>query len=78
MQVRWLQDKVQSKLHDRMQKKWVARTRAWVSGAPQGDVGAADRCMVCGKQLRRHRTVAGEGRVCSPECALAWAETLES
>jgi hypothetical protein len=32
--------------------------------------------MVCGKQIRPHRTVSGEGRVCSLQCAQYWAENM--
>ncbi|GAA2811146.1 hypothetical protein [Saccharopolyspora taberi] len=35
-----------------------------------------DSCMVCGRSMRRHHLVRGEGRVCSPACARKWAEGL--
>ena len=36
-----------------------------------------DSCMVCGRRMRPHRLVRGEGRVCSPACARSWAEGLQ-
>jgi hypothetical protein len=36
-----------------------------------------DSCMVCGRTMRPHRRVRGEGRVCSPTCARSWAEGLQ-
>ncbi|GGM41973.1 hypothetical protein GCM10012275_11160 [Longimycelium tulufanense] len=82
VQVRWLQDKlsdkVHDKVHDKLQNKWVVRTRAWVAGMPEDDLRTVDKCMVCEKPLKRHRNVAGDGRVCSPECALVWTEKLDA
>ncbi|WP_367131932.1 hypothetical protein [Saccharothrix sp. HUAS TT1] len=55
--------------------KVVRNARAWASGTIPEQAGK-DECMVCGKQVRRHRTVSGEGRVCSLTCAQYWAENM--
>ncbi|QUH00352.1 hypothetical protein HUO13_05540 [Saccharopolyspora erythraea] len=39
-------------------------------------LASEDSCMVCGRTVRRHHTVRGDGRVCSPACARTWAEGL--
>jgi hypothetical protein len=35
-----------------------------------------DECVVCGKRIRKHRKVTGEGRVCSVACAHFWVENM--
>ncbi|MEU5690193.1 hypothetical protein [Actinosynnema sp. NPDC020468] len=57
-----------------METKVVRNARAWAGGS--GQTGAKDECMVCGKPIRRSRTVMGEGRVCSLTCATYWAENM--
>ncbi len=32
-----------------------------------------DKCMMCKRKMRAHRRGAGDGRICSPACAQAWA-----
>jgi hypothetical protein len=57
-------------------KKVAAHTRAWMTGGIPEQAGK-DECMVCGKQIRKHRTVNGEGRICSSMlCAQYWAENM--
>ncbi|MEU7482034.1 hypothetical protein AB0A63_39100 [Lentzea sp. NPDC042327] len=57
-------------------KKVAMHTRAWVTGGIPEQAGK-DECMVCGKQIRKHRTVSGEGRICSSMlCAQYWAENM--
>ena len=57
-------------------KKVAAHTRAWVTGGIPEQAGK-DECMVCGNQIRKHRTVNGEGRICSSMlCAQYWAENM--
>ncbi|MFD5828871.1 hypothetical protein [Lentzea sp. NPDC060358] len=57
-------------------KKVAAHTRAWMTGGIPAQAGK-DECMVCGKQIRKHRTVNGEGRICSSMlCAQYWAENM--
>ncbi|MDT7784436.1 MAG: hypothetical protein QOF58_2855, partial [Pseudonocardiales bacterium] len=41
-------------------KKVAAHTVAWMTGGIPEQAGK-DECMVCGKQIRKHRTVNGEG-----------------
>ncbi len=43
-------------------------------GTGGGD--AKDECVVCGKQIRKHRKMTGEGRVCSVACAHFWVENM--
>ncbi|GAA3888931.1 hypothetical protein GCM10022243_62280 [Saccharothrix violaceirubra] len=57
-----------------MDSKVVKSARALAGRIPEQ--GAKDECMVCGKPIRRHRTVTGEGRVCSLTCAQYWAENM--
>jgi hypothetical protein len=45
--------------------KAVRGARSWVTGGQPG----RDECQACGKKLRRHRSMMGDGRVCSPACA---------
>ena len=45
--------------------KAVRGARHWVTGGHPG----RDECQACGKKLRRHRAMVGDGRVCSPACA---------
>jgi hypothetical protein len=57
-------------------KKVAAHTVAWMTGGIPEQAGK-DECMVCGKQIRKHRTVNGEGRICSSMlCAQYWAENM--
>ena len=57
-------------------KKVAAHTRAWMTGGIPEQAGK-DECMVCGKQIRKHRTVNGAGRICSSMlCAQYWAENM--
>jgi hypothetical protein len=64
MAIKWLEHKV------------VRGAKAWASGTIPSQAGK-DECMVCGKPIRRHRTVNGEGRICSSmTCAQFWAENM--
>ena len=63
MGIKWLDHKV------------VQGARAWASGSIPAQAGK-DECVVCGKQIRKHRKVAGEGRVCSMLCAQYWIENM--
>jgi hypothetical protein len=56
--------------------KVVRGARAWASGSIPDQAGK-DECMVCGKQIRRNRTVNGGGRVCSSmTCIEYWVENM--
>ncbi|MCP2167906.1 hypothetical protein [Goodfellowiella coeruleoviolacea] len=56
-------------------QKAVHSARAWASGNIPAQSGK-DECVVCGKQIRRHRAAMGDGRVCSLTCAQYWAEKM--
>jgi len=58
-----------------MEHKVVQGARAWATGTIPGQAGK-DECVVCGKQIRKHRKVTGEGRVCSVACAHFWVENM--
>ncbi|EWM13803.1 hypothetical protein KUTG_04107 [Kutzneria sp. 744] len=58
-----------------MEHKVVQHARAWASGGIPGQAGK-DECVVCGKHIRKHRKVTGEGRVCSVACAHFWVENM--
>jgi hypothetical protein len=58
-----------------MEHKVVKNARAWATGGIPGQAGK-DECVVCGKQIRKHRKVTGEGRVCSVACAHFWVENM--
>ena len=45
----------------------------WQSVAGQA---GKDECVVCGKQIRKHRKVTGEGRGGSGACAHFWVENM--
>jgi hypothetical protein len=59
-----------------MDHKVVQQARAWATGTIPEQRGK-DECMVCGKAIRKHRTVNGAGRICSSMlCAEYWAENM--
>lgn len=45
--------------------KVIRHARSWATGGQPG----YDECQACGKKLKRHRSMFGDGRVCSPRCA---------
>ncbi|GLZ30774.1 hypothetical protein Lesp02_29630 [Lentzea sp. NBRC 105346] len=64
-----------------MNMKWkdhkvVQHAAAWAAGTIPEQRGN-DECMVCGKTIKKHRTVHGQGRICSSMlCARYWAENM--
>ena len=68
----WLRTKL-AETGTKMTDKVTERAKAFVPVQRDGEV---DSCMVCGRSMRRHHLVRGEGRVCSPSCARRWAEGL--
>ncbi|GAA4875422.1 MULTISPECIES: hypothetical protein [Saccharopolyspora] len=68
----WLRTKL-SASRTKVSTKVTARAKSLVPA--QLDV-ETDACMVCGRSMRRHGVVRGDGRVCSPGCARRWAEGL--
>lgn len=72
-----------------MHRSWLRTKLAQSAGKATSKVSASarslipvqhdrvtDSCMMCGRTMRPHRLVRGDGRACSPICAKAWAEEL--
>jgi hypothetical protein len=63
--------------HRNLRRTLSSRARSWmISRIPKVRPTRTDVCMLCEKRLRRHRNLAGAGRICSPACAELWAESL--
>lgn len=72
MRTSWLRTQ-----HRKLRSSLSTRAKSWLdTQVVTTDTSKKDACMLCGKLLRRHHNLTGQGRICSPVCAELWAESL--
>ncbi len=68
----WLRTKLSEK-SSQVADKVTERARSVI---PLSRDTASDKCMVCGRVMRKHHLGVGNSRVCSTACARRWAKDL--
>ncbi|MFB9907438.1 hypothetical protein [Allokutzneria oryzae] len=66
-------EQVTSKVKEGVKQRAKSLVPAQLTKKPE----SMDKCMVCGKSLKRSTAISGDGRVCSPACAHAWVRDLK-